>query len=41
MPAAAVVAAHEPVIAAPIRAADTRLHQQLEELFTACVAAGD
>jgi AcrR family transcriptional regulator len=36
---ARALAAHEPVIAAAVRAADQQLHQQLEELFTAGVAA--
>jgi hypothetical protein len=34
-------AAHEPVIAAAVRAADTRTHEQLEGLFAAGVAAGE
>jgi len=38
---ARALAAHEPVIAAAIRAADARMHQQLQELFTAGVAAGE
>lgn len=35
------LAAHEPVIAAAVRAADQQMHQQLEELFAAGVAAGE
>ena len=38
---ARALAAHEPVIAAAVRAADARTHQQLQELFTAGVAAGE
>ena len=38
---ARALAAHETFIAAAIRAADTRMHQQLQELFTAGVAAGE
>jgi AcrR family transcriptional regulator len=34
-------AAHEPVIAAVVRAADQQMHRQLEELFVAGVAAGE
>jgi AcrR family transcriptional regulator len=35
------LAAHEPVIAEAVRAADARTHQQLEDLFAAGVAAGE
>ena len=38
---ARALAAHEPAIAAAVRAADTRTHEQLEGLFTAGVAAGE
>jgi hypothetical protein len=38
---ARALAAHEPVIAAAIRTADARMHQQLQELFTAGVAADE
>jgi TetR/AcrR family transcriptional repressor of uid operon len=38
---ARALAAHEPVIAAAVRAADQHMHQQLEELFEAGVAAGE
>jgi AcrR family transcriptional regulator len=38
---ARALAAHDPVIAAAIRAADARMHPQLQELFTAGVAAGE
>jgi len=38
---ARAVAAHEPVIAAAVRAADMRTHEQLEGLFAAGVAAGE
>ena len=38
---ARALAAHEPVIAAAVRAADQQMHRQLEELFEAGVAAGD
>jgi TetR/AcrR family transcriptional regulator, repressor for uid operon len=38
---ARALAAHEPVIAAAVRAADQQMHRQLEELFAAGVAAGD
>lgn len=38
---ARALAAYEPVIAAGIRAADARMHHQLQELFTAGVAAGE
>jgi TetR/AcrR family transcriptional regulator, repressor for uid operon len=38
---ARALAAHEPVIAAAVRAADERMHRQLEELFAAGVAAGE
>jgi AcrR family transcriptional regulator len=38
---ARALAAHEPVIAATVRAADTRTHEQLEGLFAAGVAAGE
>jgi len=38
---ARALAAHEPVIAAAVRAADQQMHQQLEELFAAGVAAGE
>ena len=34
-------AAHSPVIAAAVQAADTRAHQQLEQLITAGVSAGE
>ena len=37
---ARALAAHEPVIAAAVRAADGQMHDQLEELFAAGVAAG-
>jgi AcrR family transcriptional regulator len=37
---ARALAAHEPVIAAAVRAADEQMHDQLEELFAAGVAAG-
>lgn len=38
---ARALAAHEPVIAAAMRAADAEAHRQLEELFAAGVAAGE
>ena len=38
---ARALAAHEPTIAAAVRAADTRTHEQLEGLFAAGVAAGE
>ena len=38
---ARALAAHEPAIAAVVRAADTRSHGQLEELIAAGVAAGE
>ena len=38
---ARAVAAHEPAIAAAVRAADARTHEQLEGLFAAGVAAGE
>lgn len=38
---ARALAAHEPVIAAAVRAADERMHDQLEGLFAAGVAAGE
>jgi len=38
---ARALAAHEPVIAAAVRAADQQMHRQLQELFAAGVAAGD
>jgi TetR/AcrR family transcriptional regulator, repressor for uid operon len=38
---ARALAAHEPVIARAVRAADEQLHRQLEELFAAGVAAGE
>jgi TetR/AcrR family transcriptional regulator, repressor for uid operon len=38
---ARALAAHEPVIAAAVRAADAAAHRQLEELFAAGVAAGE
>jgi AcrR family transcriptional regulator len=38
---ARALAAHEPVIAAAVRAADQQMHQQLEGLFAAGVAAGE
>jgi TetR/AcrR family transcriptional regulator, repressor for uid operon len=38
---ARALAAHEPVIAAAVRAADQQMHQHLEELFAAGVAAGE
>jgi AcrR family transcriptional regulator len=38
---ARALAAHEPVIAAAVRAADQQIHRQLEELFAAGVAAGE
>jgi len=38
---ARALAAHEPVIAAAVRAADTRTHEQLEGLFAAGVQAGE
>jgi TetR/AcrR family fatty acid metabolism transcriptional regulator len=38
---ARALAAHEPVIAAAVRAADQQMHGQLEELFAAGVAAGE
>jgi AcrR family transcriptional regulator len=37
---ARALAAHEPVIAAAVRATDQKMHRQLEELFAAGVAAG-
>lgn len=38
---ARAMAAHEQAIAAAIRAADARMHRQLQELFAAGVAAGE
>jgi AcrR family transcriptional regulator len=38
---ARALAAHEPVIAAAVRAVDTRTHQQLEGLIAAGVSAGE
>jgi AcrR family transcriptional regulator len=38
---ARALAAHEPAIAVAVRASDARTHQQLEELITAGVAAGE
>jgi TetR/AcrR family transcriptional regulator, repressor for uid operon len=38
---ARALAAHEPAIATAIREADARMHRQLQELFTAGVAAGE
>ena len=38
---ARALAAHEPVIAATVRAADQQMHRQMEELFEAGVAAGE
>jgi TetR/AcrR family transcriptional repressor of uid operon len=38
---ARALAAHEPAIAAAVRAGDTRTHQQLEGLFAAGVEAGE
>jgi TetR/AcrR family transcriptional regulator, repressor for uid operon len=38
---ARALAAHEPVIAAAVRAADEQMHGQLKELFAAGVAAGE
>jgi AcrR family transcriptional regulator len=38
---ARALAAHEPVIAAAVRAADDRSHRQLEDLITAGVSAGE
>jgi TetR/AcrR family transcriptional regulator, repressor for uid operon len=38
---ARALAAHEPAIAAAVRAADQELHRQLEALFAAGVAAGE
>ena len=38
---ARALAAHEPVIAAAVRAADQQMHRQLEGLFAAGVAAGE
>jgi len=38
---ARALAAHEPAIAAAVRAADTRTHEQLEGLFAAGVEAGE
>jgi len=38
---ARALAAHEPAIAAAVRAADARSHQQLEELIAAGVSAGE
>ena len=38
---ARALAAHEPAIAAAVRASDTRAHQQLEELIAAGVRAGE
>jgi len=38
---ARALAAHEPVIAAAIGTADARMHQQLQELFSAGVSAGE
>ncbi|HLH57741.1 MAG TPA: TetR/AcrR family transcriptional regulator, partial [Streptosporangiaceae bacterium] len=38
---ARALAAHEPVIAEAVRAADTRSHRQIEDLFAAGVRAGE
>jgi TetR/AcrR family transcriptional repressor of uid operon len=38
---ARTMAAHEPAIAAAIRAADAQMHRQLQDLFSAGVAAGE
>ncbi len=38
---ARALAAHEPVIAEAVRAADARAHQQLEDLIAAGVRAGE
>jgi hypothetical protein len=38
---ARALAAHEPAIADAVQATDTRAHQQLEELITAGVSAGE
>jgi hypothetical protein len=38
---ARALAAHEPVIAAAVRAADARTHRQLAELIAAGVSAGE
>jgi len=38
---ARALAAHEPVIAAAVRAADARTHHQLEQLIAAGVSAGE
>jgi TetR/AcrR family transcriptional regulator, repressor for uid operon len=38
---ARAMAAHDPVIAAAIRVTDGRMHRQLQELFTAGLAAGE
>jgi len=38
---ARALAAHEPAIAAAVRAADTKTHEPLENLFAAGVAAGE
>jgi AcrR family transcriptional regulator len=38
---ARALAAHEPVIAAAVRAGDQQMHRQLEELYEAGVAAGE
>jgi TetR/AcrR family transcriptional regulator, repressor for uid operon len=38
---ARALAAHEPVIAAAVRAADQQMHRQLEDLFAAGLAAGE
>jgi TetR/AcrR family transcriptional regulator, repressor for uid operon len=38
---ARALAAHEPVIAAAVRASDQQMHRQLEELFAAGIAAGE
>jgi AcrR family transcriptional regulator len=38
---ARALAAHEPVIAAAVRVADKQMHDQLEDLFAAGVAAGE
>jgi AcrR family transcriptional regulator len=38
---ARALAAHEPVIATAVRAADEQMHDQLEDLFAAGVAAGE
>jgi AcrR family transcriptional regulator len=38
---ARALAAHEPVIAAAVRAADQQMHRQIEALFEAGVAAGE